>query len=190
MFGQSTDNGPRTFDLLDGRVLYYAAGRAYYLNDRAHAQRLDARLTWIHSLSTLAIAGTILAAHWTRNWWVGCGAILGFLLAAFAEHFVVYGCTEATDPAARAEVIRRSAAREVGVGSALFWPALIALVTIALLLLRGRTAKAPFQVVEIVLLMLAVALGGVQLLRQRHARQQREIIGEPRSAENVPIVPR
>ena len=62
MFGQFADNESRVFDLPDGRVLLYAAGRAYYQRDFAQAKRLETRLKWAHNLLTLAIVGTILTA--------------------------------------------------------------------------------------------------------------------------------
>ncbi len=189
MFSQASDSESRVFDLSDGRVLFYAAGRAYYVKDHAHAERLEKQLKWTHNLSTLAIIGTILASQWVGNWWLALGAlpILGFM--AFAEHFVVFGCSEATDPAARDQVTARNLAREVDVGSALFWPALLAIGPFVPRLLRGRIANTPLDLAEIALIVLAVTAGAVKLLRQVSARQRREIIGEPRTPSNTPIVP-
>ena len=190
MFRQFADTESRVIDVPDGRTLFYAAGRVYYLSDRAHAERLDTQLKWIHNLSTLGMIAAFLIAQWRRNWWLALGALPIFLCAAFAERFVVRGCTEATDPAARALVAMRNAAREVDIGPALIWPALIAIVTLAPMLLRGKNTKSSFQLLESGLVILAVAVGAVQLLRQRRARQERDMIGEPRSVENTPIVPR
>ena len=190
MFGQSTDTQSRILDLSDGRVLFYAAGRAYYLNDRAHAQRLETQLKWMHNLSTLAIVATVLAAYWLGNWWLTVGALPAVFFLACADQFVVRGCPEVTDPAARAEVTARTLARDGDVAPAVLWRALIALGPLMPALLRGKTTKSAFQVLEIATVALAVTLGLVHLLRQRRARQQEEMIGGPRSVENTPIVPR
>jgi hypothetical protein len=190
MFGQFTDSESRVFDLPDGRVLFYAAGRAYYQTDYSQAQRLETRLKWAHNLLTLAVVGTILTAYWSGNWWLALGTLPLVILMGFAERFAVFGCTEATDAAARAHVNARDLARELNVGSTLIWPVLAALGPLMPAILRGKVTRSPFQVLELVLVVGVVALGVVQLLRQRRARREGEIIGAPRSIDNTPIVPR
>jgi len=75
MFGHFTDSESRVFDLPDGRILFYAAGRAYYQADYSQAQRLESRLKWAHNLLTLAVVGTILTAYWIGNWWLALGTL-------------------------------------------------------------------------------------------------------------------
>jgi hypothetical protein len=190
MFGQFADAESRVFHLPDGRVLFHAAGRAYYQTDHSQAQRLETRLKWAHNLLTLAIVGTILTAYWFGNWWLALGTLPLVILMGFAECFVVLGCTEATDYAARAHVNARDLAKELNVGSTVIWPVIAALGMLMPAILRGKVTKSPFQVLELVLVVGVVVLGVVQLLRQRRARREGDIIGAPRSIDNTPIVPR
>ena len=190
MFGQFTDSESRVFDLSDGRVLFCAAGRAYYVADYAQARRLETRLAWAHNLSTLAILATILTAFWVGNWGLALGALPLVLLMAFAERFVVFGRTEATDPAARAYVTERNLAREPEVGASLFWAALVALGPLMPSILRGKLTKSPLEILELAFVLVAFALAAAQLLRRLRIRSEEQIIGEPRSVENTPSVPR
>ena len=190
MFAQSTDGESRVFDLSDGRVLFRAAGRAYYVTDYTHGQRLENQLKWFHNLSTLAIFGTFLASYWLSNWWFAVGALPVVLLMAFAERFVVVGRPEATDPAARDYLTARNLATESAVSSTFIWSALIALGPLMPEILRGRVTKSPLKILELALVVAAFALAAVQLLRQRRVRQEGNIIGEPRIVDKAPIVPR
>ena len=189
MFGQFTDSESRVFDLSDGRVLFCAAGRAYYVTDYAQGRRLETRLTWAHNLLTLAILGTILAAYGVGNWWLALATAPLVLLMIFAERFVVLGRSEATDPAARAHVTARNLARDPDTRSSLFWAALIALGPLMPSILRGRLTTSPLQVLELAFVLAAFALAAVQFLRRRRDRREGKIVGEPRSVENTPIVP-
>ena len=190
MFGQFTDRESRVFDLSDGRVLFCAAGRAYYVTDYAHGQRLDRQVKWLHNLSTLAMFGTILAAVWLANWWFALLALPVVALMAFAERFVVLGRPEATDPAVRDYLTARSLAREPDAAFTHFWPALVALGPLMPEILRGKIVKSPLQILELALFGAMLALTAVQLLRQRRERQEGNIIGEPRTVDKTPIVPR
>ena len=190
MFGHYTDSESRVFALSDGRVLFYAAGRAYYVTDYAHGQHLEAQVKRAHNLLTLALLGTILVSYWLANWWFAVGALPVILLLASAERFVVLGRPEATDPAARDYLTARNLARDQDASYNFIWPALIALGPLMPQILRRKITKSPLQVLELALVVAAVALAGVELLRRRRARQEGKIIGEPRIVDQTPIVPR
>jgi hypothetical protein len=192
MFSSSypgADGGPRIVDLADGRVLFLAAGRAFYLQDRGHGERLERRLALGQHLSTAAVGVALGVAVWLKRWEVGLIAVPVFLLAALAERLVVVGCQEATDPAARAEVSARSSAVEDALSRHLLWGA------IPLLLMAGsavmKPRKNPMQMLEVALAGVVFVTLAARFWRDRRVRREEDLVGKPRSfMDNTPTVPR
>ena len=188
MFG-STPHETRICELADGRVLFHAAGRAYYLENHAHGERLERQLRWTVNASTLAVLAAFVAAAWVENWWLGLFALPAFLLAVLSEFFVVRGLEEATDPVVRHEVAARSQATKEALGKHHFWAAVGLFFAVVAAVLRKRPGT-PMQLLEMAVLGVTVAIAAGHLWRHRRLRREREIIDGPGRTDNTPIVPK
>ena len=184
--GSQTDGDSRLIELADGRLLFRSRGRLYYIRDYPHGHQLEARLEWADLALSACIVAVVLAAWWANNWWLLLLTIPALLLPVLVERVVLAGCAEATDPMARAEAVARTPRLEFG--STLLYPGLIAVALIGLQLFRGKVTTV--SLIKVALIVSALLVAFAQLWRQRRAQREREIVGEPRSPENTPIVPR
>ena len=188
MIGHANEGTPIR-ELADGRLLFCAVGRAYYIKDYAHGQKLEARLKLTGHLSTTAIVVALMAAAWTKIWWLALFALPAFVLAIFSESFVAVGLEEATDPVGRGEASAHAGADSINFGGRLVWATVALLFMIAPAYFRAK-AKSPLQMVEIALMAISVVIAATHFWRQRRLRHEREIVGEPRRFDNSPTVPR
>lgn len=184
--GRQTNDESRVIELADGRVLFLARGRLYYIRDYPHGHSLEAKLTWAEHAVGAGFVAILLGAWWANNWWWMLLALPLPVLPILAERLVLSGCTEATDPMARAEAAARTS--QVEFGSALLHPSLIAVALFGLEFFRGKVTT--FRLIEFALVLSALFVALAAFWGQRRAQREREIVGEPRSPDNRPIVPR
>jgi hypothetical protein len=184
--GSQKNDESRVIELADGRVLFLARGRFYYIRDYPHGHSLEARLKWVEHAVAVCFFAILLGAWWANNWWWMLLALPALLLPILAERLVVSGCGEATDPMARAEAAARSS--QVELGPAFLHPSLIAVTLFGLEFFRGKVTT--FRIIELALVLSVMSVAFAELWRKRRAEREAEILGGPRSPDNKPIVPR
>ncbi len=67
--GIQTNDESRVIELSDGRVLFLARGRFYYVRDYPHGHSLEARLKWADRAVGGCFIATVLGASLANNWW-------------------------------------------------------------------------------------------------------------------------
>jgi hypothetical protein len=184
--GSQTNDDSRVFELADGRVLFLARGRFYYVRDYPHGHSLEAKLRWAEHAVGVCFIAILLGCWWTNNWWWLLLVIPLLLLPIFADRVTLAGCPEATDQTARAEAAARIP--DVAIGAAFVLPA----ITLLFLVGRAFSGRTPtkWALLEAAIILLAMLGAAIQIWRRRRGDREAEILGRPRSPDNTPIVPR